>query len=381
MAWQPINMEPKLKERRGYLTIRLPLAFALSIVFATLIAFSTLAPAAQAGNPTDYDTETGHFFTQTNGKPTGQSGDGFLISDDDGIPFWREYRALGGVKTLGYPISRRYSCDGLICQAIQHAILQWDPGQKTVRLVNSMDYLSVHGRDGILRESRLAPRLLDTSAESGLTAAEITQKRLALLDANPALRAAYRSVPDSIALYGLPTSEVQDVEYAMAIRTQRTVLYQWKASATWATPGQVTVGNAGDFVKEMGLLPSGSVVLESAVPAARAPQPAASRGGQRDASVGLQGVATWYGDDFHGNQMANGEIYNMYNPGTSASNSHPMGTILRVTNLNTDEAIIVRVTDRGAFTYPIIVDLSYAAFAQLASPNVGVIPIRVEVVR
>jgi rare lipoprotein A len=90
------------------------------------------------------------------------------------------------------------------------------------------------------------------------------------------------------------------------------------------------------------------------------------------------GIATWYGASFQGLTMANGSTYNMYNPTTTAANVYPLGTWLRVTRLTTGESIFVQVTDRGAFRYPDIVDLSYAAFSELANPSEGVIAVRVE---
>jgi rare lipoprotein A len=92
----------------------------------------------------------------------------------------------------------------------------------------------------------------------------------------------------------------------------------------------------------------------------------------------LTGVATWYGEDFQGQAMADGEPYNMNNPGICAANLYPLGTMLRVTRITTGQSIVVRVTDHGAFTYPDITDLSYAAFAQLADPASGVIGVQVE---
>jgi rare lipoprotein A len=92
----------------------------------------------------------------------------------------------------------------------------------------------------------------------------------------------------------------------------------------------------------------------------------------------LIGVATWYGSDFQGRLMSDGQPYDMNNPATTASNAYPMGTWLKVTRLSTGSSIIVQVTDRGAFQYPDIVDLSYAAFSELATPSTGVIRVRVE---
>ena len=84
------------------------------------------------------------------------------------------------------------------------------------------------------------------------------------------------------------------------------------------------------------------------------------------------GLATFYGvgDGLHGNRTANGETFNAY--GLSAAHPHlPMGTKLRVTNQNNLKQVIVRVNDRGPYTYADI-DLSYSAFSKIASPSKGV---------
>jgi rare lipoprotein A len=103
---------------------------------------------------------------------------------------------------------------------------------------------------------------------------------------------------------------------------------------------------------------------------------ASSRGTRSERAIG--GVATWYGADFQGSPMADGVLYDMWDPTTAASNIYPLGTRLRVTRVETGQSIVVRVTDRGAFRNPILVDLSYAAFSALAHPDVGVIRITVE---
>jgi len=86
-------------------------------------------------------------------------------------------------------------------------------------------------------------------------------------------------------------------------------------------------------------------------------------------------IATWYGEDFHGKPMANGETYDMYDPTTCASNWWPLGTRLQVRY--DGRVISVKVTDKGAFNHAL--DLSYAAFEYLANPSLGVIAVEVSV--
>jgi rare lipoprotein A len=101
-----------------------------------------------------------------------------------------------------------------------------------------------------------------------------------------------------------------------------------------------------------------------------------SRGNRSE--QGQSGLATWYGQGFHGSQMANGVPFDMTDPTIAASNTYPLGTRLRVTRVATGESIVVTVSDRGAFGNPILVDLSYAAFSQLGNPSDGVMRITVE---
>lgn len=93
------------------------------------------------------------------------------------------------------------------------------------------------------------------------------------------------------------------------------------------------------------------------------------------------GTATWYGPGFHGKLMANGEVYNMYDPTIAAANVYELGTRLRVTHINNGRSIVVRVTDTGGFDKinpSTVLDLSFGAFSAIADPDDGRIPVRVE---
>ncbi len=77
-----------------------------------------------------------------------------------------------------------------------------------------------------------------------------------------------------------------------------------------------------------------------------------------------KGVASWYGDDFHGRKTSNAETYNMYEM-TAAHKTLPMDTILLVRNLENNREIVVRVNDRGPFVRGRIIDVSYTAAKKL----------------
>ncbi len=84
-----------------------------------------------------------------------------------------------------------------------------------------------------------------------------------------------------------------------------------------------------------------------------------------------RGYASWYGSKFHGRHTSNGEVYNMYGL-TAAHRSLPIPSYVRVRNLANGREIIVRVNDRGPFHGNRIIDLSWAAAAQLGFVDHGV---------
>ena len=77
-----------------------------------------------------------------------------------------------------------------------------------------------------------------------------------------------------------------------------------------------------------------------------------------------QGVASWYGSDFHGKKTASGEIFDMYAM-TAAHKTLPLSSYARITNLENQRSVIVRINDRGPFHGDRVLDLSYAAAKKL----------------
>src|SRR5262245_14768748 len=77
-----------------------------------------------------------------------------------------------------------------------------------------------------------------------------------------------------------------------------------------------------------------------------------------------QGIASWYGPDFHGGRTATGETYDM-NAMTGAHPTLPLPAWVRVTNLENGRSVVVRLNDRGPFAKGRIIDLSRAAAEQL----------------
>lgn len=89
------------------------------------------------------------------------------------------------------------------------------------------------------------------------------------------------------------------------------------------------------------------------------------------------GIASWYGDKFHGKPTATGEIYDK-NDMTAAHKTLPLNSMLYVTNIETGKSIMVRLNDRGPFIGDRIIDLSEAAANALGTKGKGLGKVRVQ---
>ncbi len=98
---------------------------------------------------------------------------------------------------------------------------------------------------------------------------------------------------------------------------------------------------------------------------------------KRETRVVQYGIASWYGDDFHGKPTSSGEIYDMYQL-TCAHNTFPLGTVVMVTNLENERSLELKVNDRGPFLKERIIDLSYAAARILGIWEKGTAFVKVE---
>lgn len=90
------------------------------------------------------------------------------------------------------------------------------------------------------------------------------------------------------------------------------------------------------------------------------------------------GMASWYGPGFDGNQTASGEIFDQYEL-TAAHPSLPFGTLVRVTNKENGQSVVVRINDRGPYAGGRVIDLSKAAAQALGMMNSGVAPVQIDV--
>jgi rare lipoprotein A len=100
---------------------------------------------------------------------------------------------------------------------------------------------------------------------------------------------------------------------------------------------------------------------------------------EENPNYAAEGLASWYGSDFHGRLTANGEIFDK-EAISAAHPTLPMPSYVRVTNLRNRKSLIVRVNDRGPFHSDRVIDLSYKAAGLLGFHKNGVARVRVEYV-
>lgn len=98
-----------------------------------------------------------------------------------------------------------------------------------------------------------------------------------------------------------------------------------------------------------------------------------------DPNYRAEGMASWYGDDFHGRLTANGEVFDMTSL-TAAHPTLPIPSYARVTNLSNGKSLIVRVNDRGPYHGNRLIDVSNRASELLEFKGKGVARVRVEYV-
>jgi rare lipoprotein A len=159
---------------------------------------------------------------------------------------------------------------------------------------------------------------------------------------------------------------------------------RWAQSRAAALAAATVLVLAGCAVTQQVPEPAKPTVVRPAPPPVTTPTPdgevvvAAPRGnppfyevlGQRyfvlptSAGYREQGIASWYGPEFHGQPTSTGETYDMHQL-TAAHPTLPLPTEVKVTNLTNGKSVVVLVNDRGPFSKNRIIDLSYAAAKQI----------------
>ena len=211
----------------------------------------------------DFAIPGGWFYTQTGGE-----GIGFPVWDDADARFWSTFQDLGGIPVVGYPVSQRFQQHGFTVQAFQKMVLQWDVGADRANAANTLDGLHQAGFDAWLQAFRQVPPHQALPADAGQPFDVITANHLALLDANPDIRAEFLAAPNWLTRFGLPIA-YQDFGAVRVLRAQRVVLQQWTTDTPWARAGEVIFANSGDLAREAGLFPAWAVT--PAPPGAAAP--------------------------------------------------------------------------------------------------------------
>ncbi|HUX66014.1 MAG TPA: septal ring lytic transglycosylase RlpA family protein [Terriglobales bacterium] len=89
------------------------------------------------------------------------------------------------------------------------------------------------------------------------------------------------------------------------------------------------------------------------------------------------GLASWYGSYFQGRETTSGEPFNMYAM-TAAHRQLPLGTRVRVTNLENRRSVVLRINDRGPVPTSRTIDVSYAAACALGFRVEGLVPVRID---
>ncbi len=223
------------------------------ITLVTLVlALAALAAGsvyARHSHDPDEAVANGWFYSQAGPDDS----TGFSVTDADGIPFWTEFQAAGGVARLGYPVSRRWIEGPLTYQAFQKTVFQWQPGAGLFR-VNIYDRLRDIGLDDELLTQRNIPKPWAFPQDSGQPFSFVQSNHLVLLELNDAIKTAWYSNPNWLSDYGLPVA-YHDFGPLRVLRAQRTVFQQWMFQTAFARPGQVVITNGGDHFKDAGLVP------------------------------------------------------------------------------------------------------------------------------
>ncbi len=191
--------------------------------------------------------------------------DGGHDANGQTIRFCSEFKRLGGIQTLGYPVSTPFKLsDGFTYQAFQRAVLQWRPEKARVDLANTVDVLHDAGTDASLAARGIPAARADHSNGDW---AKAKAERFSWLS-NPAIRDAYLANPNpaaipnwsaerAIELYGLPASLPERHGPFITQRFQRVVLQLWVEDVPGMPARGTVVGVlSGDLLKEHQLVPA-----------------------------------------------------------------------------------------------------------------------------
>ena len=94
----------------------------------------------------------------------------------------------------------------------------------------------------------------------------------------------------------------------------------------------------------------------------------------------MEGIASWYGVEFAGKLTSNGEIYDMYAM-TAAHKTLPLGTVVKVNNMDNGKSVEVRINDRGPYVVGRIIDLTKSGAEAIGIVGTGTAHVKLEIVK
>ena len=198
----------------------------------------------------------------------------YKVSNDDGIHFAEAYERLGGVDTVGYPVSYRFfAWWGFTAQVMQGAVFEWaGPRPLRVRLANTFEILEERGLDDWLLQTKGIPRPIKDDGSGG-DWKKARNIRLSWLT-NEKIKARFLANPNpdkiadwgedqAIRLYGLPMSYPEKHGPFISQRFQRVAFQLWVEEVEgMPAPGTVVRVLGGDLFKEAGLVPARALAPE-----------------------------------------------------------------------------------------------------------------------
>ena len=169
--------------------------FARTWTFSTQSAFlpHTLALRFVQGTPrllTEYEADDYVCFSQTTGLAPTLAGNEvtlpcYDIADSSAaygdVPFLTEFRRIGGIDALGYPLTRAITYEGRPTQFFQKGVLQWQPATRSFAYLNVFDLLSAQGFDAVLANQYLIPPPADTVASDDLNWDQAAARHIAIM--------------------------------------------------------------------------------------------------------------------------------------------------------------------------------------------------------
>jgi hypothetical protein len=242
----------------------------LVVGLAVLLVVLAMAAPVQAFECDGIPLNDGCLFTATGGDTPLRDDDGYAVTNAGGVPMWDFVRDKD-LQALGYPISGRWVEGPFTLQAFQKVILQWDSTNRRMNWYNTLDTLA--NRYPHVELPNVPPHQALPEDRGVSDFAVIVRNHLALLDANPKIKAEFLAEPNWLNLYGLPISYQENEvngnpQGLQLLRAQRIVFEIWNVPAPGTSVGAVGRQNVPDKVKKL----SNVIIPDAAKPPVTASQ-------------------------------------------------------------------------------------------------------------